>query len=84
MIITEILKLLETEDFPKIVKIETTNDGAEAIKNILNKISNLGSSGHSFGIISDDGDKVDLGGWDGDGDCRIGKIEILEVKNEKS
>ena len=58
-----------------IVKVYLSNGvGADALKSLLVNIDKHGRTGHSFGIQSDDGEK--LGGWDGDGGAHITDIEV--------
>lgn len=64
--------------------VEGTGDGIAAAGRILAQIHQLGRSGHSFGVISDDGDKVSLGGWDGDGNTHLKTIRMESVDGEDS
>ena len=58
-----------------IVKVYLSNGcGADALRSLLVNINKHGRTGHSFGIDSDDGEK--LGGWDGDGGAFITAIEV--------
>lgn len=60
------------------VIIETTGQGSEQLEELLWKIKEVGGTGHSFGIYTDDKPPVKLGSWDGDGSS-----VIVNLKSEK-
>lgn len=64
------------------VVVDTTRDGADALKALLENIEQLGAPGHSFSILSDD--KVNLGGWDGDGYMHMQRIAVEPLKEKQA
>lgn len=64
------------------VVVDTTRDGASALKALLENIERLGAPGHSFSILSDD--KVNLGGWDGDGYMHMQRIAVEPLKEKQA
>lgn len=64
---------------PAKVVVDTTVEGAGAVKRLLERIDEVGRVGHSFSIVEEDppdGKRVSLGGWDGDGGCRIHNVTL--------
>lgn len=58
--------------------------GYDALRQLLVAINNHGRTGHSFGIISEDDEKVKLGGWDGDGGAFITGIDVDYLEDGKT
>lgn len=62
--------------FPFKVVVETTDQGASDLPKLLSRMQQLGQSGHTYGVLSDDRPPVNLGEWDGDGAMGIGEITV--------
>jgi len=66
--------------------VEVSTTAPESVKQILERIQENGSTGHSFsivegdGVVTDNGKPVNLGGWDGDGNDSITDIKVKELK----
>lgn len=56
--------------------------GCDALRHLLVAINKHGRTGHSFGIVSDDG--VKLGGWDGDGGAYITGMDVDYLEDGKT
>lgn len=70
----------ENNPFPYTVIVETTGQGGSDLPKLLKAMQALGGAGHSFGVQSDDSPPKHLGGWDGDGSMRIGKILVRDAE----
>lgn len=60
------------------VRVRVTGAATDTLSNLLVRIHQHGRTGHSFGIQSDDGQK--LGGWDGDGADYIMGVEVVNLE----
>ena len=59
------------------VRVQVTGAATDTLSNLLTRIHQHGRTGHSFGIQSDDDQK--LGGWDGDGADYIIGVEVVNL-----
>ena len=60
------------------VRVQVTGAATDTLSNLLVRIHQHGRTGHSFGIQSDDDQK--LGGWDGDGADYIKGVEVVNLE----
>jgi hypothetical protein len=63
------------------VRVQVTEAATDTLTKLLTRIHHHGRGGHSFGIQSDDGEK--LGGWDGDGADYIIGVEVINLETDE-